>query len=160
MKKDSLNHFVAPNLAKNDTFPYNSTPDENKQSNVIYCEKYCGYPIFIKSIGGMFPSCYVDVLQNDLTVYAQPEQFNKQNLDFDITYADDYLMLNYDRMYDGAIVGWHYAHQNQFCAAIPEYDGKKYTIAEILEDAHRFVDDILVKNNIKTVLSVRKRNFE
>lgn len=160
MKKDSLNQFVAPNLAKNELFPYNSTPDENKQSNVIYHEEYCGYPIFIKSTGGMFPSCYVDVLQKDLMVYACPEQFNKQNPDFDITYAADYLMLDSDFAYEGAVVGWHYAHQNQFCAAIPMYGGKKYTIAEILEDAHCFVDDILVKNNIKTVLSARKRNFE
>lgn len=160
MKIDSLNHFVAPNLAKNEVFPYNSTPDENKQSNVIYREEYCGYPIFIKSIGGMFPCCYVDVLQRDLLVYASPKQFNEQNPDFDITYADDHLELDSGFVHDGAVVGWHYAHPNQFCAAMPEYGGKKYTIAEILEDAHVFVDDVLVKNNIKTVLSVRKRNFK
>lgn len=108
----------------------------------------------------MFPSCYVDVLQDNLDVYARPARFNKQNPKFDITYADNYLMLNADSAYDGAVVGWHYAHPGQFCAAIPQYGGKKYTIAEILEDAHHFVDDVLVKNNIKTVLSVRKRNFK
>lgn len=138
-----------------DPFPYVTDKKPLEKAEIIYRTTWKSYPIYIKSVMGLYPTAYIDtkcsyIIENyDCASFRLKHKKFEKNAPFEITYADKHLAISNKMGYQGDtlkgnFIGWDYAHCFDYNAMMPDWAGKKYTIAEIVKDATDFIDNNLI----------------
>ena len=138
-----------------DPFPYVTDRKPLEKAEIIYRTTWKSYPIYIKSVMGLYPTAYIDVKCSDIVENYDCASFRlkhkkfEKNAPFEITYADKHLAISnkmgcQGETLKGNFIGWDYAHCFDYNAMMPDWAGKKHTIAEIVKDATDFIDNNLI----------------
>lgn len=138
-----------------DQFPYVTDKKPLEKAEIIYKTTWKHYPIYIKSMMGLYPTAYIDVKCRDIIETYDTASFRfahkkfEKNAPFEITYAEKHLAISNKTGFQGEtlkgnFIGWDYAHCFDYNAMMPDWAGRKYTIAEIVKDAKDFIDNNLI----------------
>lgn len=112
----------------------------NREIELLDSGKCMGYNYYILNLG-THPTAYVEIPKNHkfyMSIY--------DNIDIDVhgglTYSEDYLVFDKEKITNSWFIGWDYAHYGDFMGYELNYPnefrtgGKKWTTEEIQEEVY------------------------
>ena len=129
--------------------------DENPAGVIIAAGEHEGFHFFVKDMNGRHPTAYVVVTKGH-PLYgwegSSPDAENRIDVHGGVTYSENHL-VGIDIGKDKWVIGWDYAHCNDFAGYYTEKDGeyinslKKWTIDEILWECQYACNQLKVIQN-------------
>lgn len=129
--------------------------DENPAGVIIAAGEHEGFHFFVKDMNGRHPTAYVVVTKGH-PLYgwegSSSEAENRIDVHGGVTYSENHL-VGTDIGKDKWVIGWDYAHCNDFAGYYTEKDGeyinslKKWNIDEILWECQYACNQLKVMQN-------------